>query len=232
MTPLFGSGPPEDLLREAAWVARCVGRAETIPLGDDDLDKLASYLSRKEFARGALLFPAGEPAGGVWIVRSGAVELSAGSGRRRVVVSVLHPGDIEGDISLILDRRPPYSATALEPTVCLFMDADAFQHVLLEQRAVSLRWLSSCAARLAHGQMRILQVLGRDLPAQVAKLLLDEAADGDLVLPQRTLAAMLGVHRPSLNKTLKAFERYGLIEVRHARIRLIDARGLEAIATR
>ncbi len=65
-------------------------------------------------------------------------------------------------------------------------------------------------------------MLGRPLSAQVAQLLIDEALDGRVPLAQRTLAAMLGVQRPSLNKILKEFERDGLIAVRYAQIELID----------
>jgi len=41
-------------------------------------------------------------------------------------------------------------------------------------------------------------------------------------LPQRTLAAMLGVQRPSLNKVLKDFERDGLIRISYAAIEVLD----------
>jgi len=60
----------------------------------------------------------------------------------------------------------------------------------------------------------------------VARLLTDEAVDGRVRLPQRTLAAMLGVHRPSLNKVLKQFERQRLLEVGYGEIRVLDAHGL------
>lgn len=68
--------------------------------------------------------------------------------------------------------------------------------------------------------------LRRSLTEQVAQLLLDEAVDGQVLLPQRTLAAMIGVQRPSLNKILKEFERHGLITVRYAAIEIHDIAGL------
>lgn len=83
--------------------------------------------------------------------------------------------------------------------------------------------------RLAASQDRITNILGRSLTEQVASLLLDEAADNAVPLPQRTLAAMLGVQRPSLNKMLKDFERQGLIKVRYAAIDLVEPDGLQRI---
>lgn len=92
------------------------------------------------------------------------------------------------------------------------------------------RWLSSVAARLAHSQMRILHLLSGDLREQLAQLLLAEERDGAVLLPQETLAALLGARRPSVNKTLKDFEAGGLVALAYRRIRLLDHAGLERIA--
>lgn len=219
------------MVREAAWVARCVGRAETVPLDEDDLTALAAYLERIEYARDQLLFRSGEAPRGVWMVRSGSVELSLGSGRSRVVIFLLHSGDVEGDIPLVLDRAPPYDARALEDVSCLFIAPSDFRRLLVDNPRLALRWISSCAMRLAGSQARIMQLLGRSLPEQVGRLLLDEAIEGRIPYPQRTLAAMLGVQRQSLNKVLKTMERRGLVQVARAEITITDAAGLQAVAS-
>jgi len=54
------------------------------------------------------------------------------------------------------------------------------------------------------------------------------SADGSVQLAQRTLAAMIGVQRPSLNKVLKDFERASLIAIHYAGIDLVDIEGLKA----
>jgi hypothetical protein len=61
-------------------------------------------------------------------------------------------------------------------------------------------------------------------------LLLDESIDGSVQLAQRTLAAMLGVQRPCLNKILKDFERERLIAILYARIDIVDVDRLTATA--
>ncbi len=114
-----GRGVSIEALREAAWVARCVGRAEAAPLRDEDVVALAGYLEQRESARGSVLFKQGEPQAGVWVLRSGTVELTVANGRRPLVVQVLHPGDVDGDIALLLGRPPPYGAHALDDVVCL-----------------------------------------------------------------------------------------------------------------
>jgi CRP-like cAMP-binding protein len=93
---------------------------------------------------------------------------------------------------------------------------------------VARRWLSSVAQRLAASQARILALLGGSLTAQAATLLAEEAADGRVEVPQRTLAAMLGVARPSLNKVLKDLEREGLIRISYGAIEVPDRARLAA----
>lgn len=230
MTPFFGGKDRESALRDAAWVARCVGRPETAPLTEPDISALASYLTPRGFDRGAPVFPAGKTPAGVWIVRAGIIELVAGSGRRKTVVQLMHPGEVDGDVELLLDMPLPYSARALTETRTLFLNAAAFEELLFHHPAVARRWLSSIATRLSTSQKRIVMLLGKPLTEQVARLLLDEAVNDVIPLPQRTLAAMLGVQRPSLNKVLKEFEQRGLVEVGYAEVKLQSREVLERIA--
>lgn len=217
-----GQQVSEAQVRHAAWIARCVGRGASAPLHPNDLSALAETLQAREFPPGAVVFPADQAASGVWIVRQGQIELAVGSGRRRAVVDVLRPGDVDGDIPLLLDMPSPYTARALTDSSCLFLDRQAFDRLLATRPAISRRWLSSVAQRVSASQARLIGLLGRPLPAQLAQLLLDEAAEGRVELAQRTIAAMLGVQRPSINKVIKEFERDHLIRVGYAVIEIID----------
>ncbi|MHB1873461.1 MAG: Crp/Fnr family transcriptional regulator [Streptosporangiaceae bacterium] len=222
-------GLSETQVREAAWVARCVGRGQSAPLRPDDVTALASLLAVRTFAPGAVLFSGGQVPG-VWIVRSGRIELSVGSGRRRAVVQLLRPGDVDGDIQLLLNMPLPYTGRALSPVTCLYLSGADFEGLLAARPGIARRWLSSVAQRLAASQARILGLLGGSLTAQAARLLAEEAVDGRVELPQRTLAAMLGVQRPSLNKVLKELERDGLIRIGYSAIDVLDRNRLAGLA--
>lgn len=223
-------GPGPSAVRAAAWVARCVGRGASAPLGDDDLAGLAALLEIRRVPAGGLVYAAGSELSGVWIVRSGQLELAVGSGRRLVTVQIMRPGDVDGDIQMLLGMPPPYTARALTETVLLHVPASGFEPLLVEHPRLALRWMTSVASRLASSQGRLLELLGRSLVEQVARLLLDEAVDGAIELPQRTLAAMLGAQRPSLNKVLADLRRSGLIETGYRSIRVVDEDRLRALA--
>jgi CRP-like cAMP-binding protein len=222
----IGGEPTEARLRQAAWVARCVGRGEGVPLRAEDLTALADVLEVKRVRDGTALFRAGHRQAGVWIVREGRIELSVGSGPRRAVVHILRPGDVDGDIELLLDMPMPYTGRALTDGTCLHLSSAAFDRLIRHNPTIARRWLSSVALRLATSQTRILGLLGHSLTEQVARLLLDEATDGIVELAQRTIAAMLGVRRPSLNKILKDLEADGLLATGYGTITITDERRL------
>lgn len=62
---------------------------------------LAADLQLRHAELGQVVFAAEQPPQGVWIVRSGLLELAVGAGRRRLVVQLLRPGDVEGNIQLL-----------------------------------------------------------------------------------------------------------------------------------
>lgn len=173
-----------------------------------------------------MIFNVGQRGAGVWIVREGRVELAVGSGRRRAVVHILRPGDVDGDIELLLDMPMPYTARALTHATCLHLDGAGFERLIRQNPTIARRWLSSVALRLSTSQTRILGLLGHSLTEQVARLLLDEATDGTVELTQRTIAAMLGVQRQSLNKILKELEEDKLIATGYGTITIVDEHGL------
>ncbi len=230
MTALFSGKGPDRGLQEAAWVARCVGDSRTTPLIEEDLAALASYLSPREHERGALLFHAGDAPPGALIMRAGVSEMVVGSGPRRSVVGLLRPGEVDGDLQLILGMSMPYSARTLERTRVLLLEPANFESLLTEHPTIARRWLSSVAARVSASQARIMELLGRSLVEQVARLLLDEERDGRIPLPQRTLAAMLGAQRPSLNKILKQLEEKGLVSLGYAEVRIEQPEALGKLA--
>lgn len=217
----------DGLIRQAAWAARCVGRGATAPLRADEL---TGIVPDRAVAKGDVLFRAGQRSSGVWIVTDGRYELLLSSRQRRAVVGELRPGDVDGDIPLLLDQPVPYAARAVTAGTCRYLSRAAFERLLAEQPELARRWTASVAQRLAAGQARVVNLLGQPLVRQAARLLLDEVSEAVVRLPQRTLAAMLGVQRPSLNKVLKELERDGLIAVRYATIEIVDAFALGDLA--
>lgn len=211
-------------LESARWVLWCldVRRAPDPAL----VEYLAVRLEQRALEPGRVLFGAGHRPSGVWMVRGGALELSSGSGRDRVVVAVLGPCGIAGDIPLITGRPAVCTVRSLTDVQALFLAAPVFAGLLEAEPVFARAWLTGVASRQAHAQDAIAGTVGGTAAGRLARLLLREARGGVVSCSQGTLAAMAGLRRPTVNQILKDFERDGLIVVGYREVRLLGADGL------
>ena len=78
-------------------------------LPQDELARVAGFFSRREFPAGAEVYHEGEPILGVYVIRSGAVEVLAPSG---ALVSRLGPPNTLGERGLLRDGLAMTTARA------------------------------------------------------------------------------------------------------------------------
>lgn len=218
--------------RDAAWVAKYLGRAEAALFTDEELELLAKVVSQVDLPDGQVLFDVGEDPDGVWIIQSGWVEFLVGAGQSSGVIGLLGSRQCAGDLPLMLGTPAPYRARAVGETSCLFIPAKAFQGLLTKSPKVVLRWATKVAGHTARVQGRVLEMLGRTLQQQVARVLLHEGNDGVFPFSQEMCAAMLGVSRAPVNQVLKEFEREGLVRLGYRQIEVVNKKKLAAIAGR
>ena len=69
-------------------------------LTEDDIESLSNRLEDSEYDEGAVVFSQGDQGESLFIVEEGAVEISFGEGRTRVVLASLFPGQYFGELSL------------------------------------------------------------------------------------------------------------------------------------
>lgn len=216
--------------REAMWVSRCVGHAESSPLRLEDVEELASFVQLRTLAAGEPLVRAGDAPTAVHIVRDGCLELAVHGPTGRMVIQTLRPGDIDGDIQMLLGKRMRYETRANTETTCLVLERAAFERLLATHPRLSRRWLTSVSQRLARSHSRLTNLLGQPLEAQVAQLLIEESVDEVVSLTQTTVAALLGVRRPSVNRVLNRFARSGMVQVGYGKVQVLDPSGLATVA--
>jgi signal transduction histidine kinase len=124
---------------------------ETIPLfrllGRDELQALRFIAQERQFAPGQLIFPEGAAGDGVYFVRSGLVEISAGGADRRVI-SRLGPGEIFGEMAIIEHRPRSAAAAAAEPTEVYFLPRGEMLTFIERCPSVALGLLQQISHRL------------------------------------------------------------------------------------
>jgi CRP-like cAMP-binding protein len=213
------------------WVACCLGRGELSPLTKHDVEALALELGTTHVAAGSMVFVEGGAPASVHIVSRGTIELSRGNGDDRVVFEVLGPGDVFGDVPLLLQMLEPFDARAASDSQVLSIDAETLLGLLASRPALNQRWLVSMADRMSRLQQRIGELLSGGLAAQVAAVLIYRADAGWVSLSQAAIAKLLGAQRSSVNRILRQFEEEGLLELSYRRIRISDPEALAAVAS-
>lgn len=206
----------------------------------EEIQRICVHLRPRHFNPGELLLQEDDPGEVAYVVRKGYVRVETthpdGS---RTVLTILGPGEIVGELSLVDLLGRSATVVAHDSTTVLVFDRAIFWTFLqtIPAMTYNLVGLLSRRLRLANSQVQALAAL--DVEARVARQLRVLAAeygqaDGDGVielpfrLTQEDLADMVGASRVRVNQVLATYRREGTISTDAAqRITIHDPAGLE-----
>ncbi|MGI8516787.1 MAG: Crp/Fnr family transcriptional regulator [Acidimicrobiia bacterium] len=215
-----------------AWLARCFGRPDYLPLTPDDLAALASCAELiRRFPRTHLFRP-GEPATSAYLIKEGQVDIYHGHPRDPQVVARVGPGSVIGDIAMFGDGVYRSSARAVDHVRAFRFERSALLPELAKHPSICLRWLVSGLNQLEQTQKRIIQLMRKSVLAQVADLLAEEAMTSPAIgLSQASIATLLGVSRQSVNESLAKLKEQGVVTTGYRLIKVLDPEALELVAS-
>lgn len=103
--------------------------------GDSDIDSLvqsvAGNLKERRFAPDEVIFSEGEPGDAAYVIQSGVVQvLSTGPDGSGVILSVLKPGAMFGEMALISGNRRSATVKAFEETTCYVIEKAQFDRMM------------------------------------------------------------------------------------------------------
>lgn len=199
---------------------------------------------RRNFDSGEIVFHQGDPADTLHLIRSGrvAVRLDAGRGES-VIAAVLGPGEMFGELAL-LDEDATRSATiaALEPLETLSVHQLDFSrlrerspdaaNVLIAVLAAQVRRLSQQLGEALYvpADRRVLRRL-----VDMARVYADSQEDGEgeaisIPLTQEHFADLAGTSRITVNRTLRAEQEKGTLDLARGRTIVADLDAIKARA--
>lgn len=209
-------------------------------LADEDLKALVGTATTRVFDERAVLFGQGDDGHAVLVMVHGYVKLSAVTAAgREVVLDVVGPGEVFGELSVLTENPRAATATAMTPCSVLSIEGRAFLGALSRSPDAMLWMLRLLARRLNKATEQMTDGLELPAPARLAKALLQLAAlnskaatDGlqiSLPLSQRELGGMTGLIRESINKHLGLWRDAGWLTQSGRTITLHDLSPLHAL---
>jgi len=206
-----------------------------------ELIGLAGLMRPRVYARDEVIYLRGDAGTAFYVIASGRVKIALTSpDGKEIILRRLGPGGFHGELALLDDEPRSADAIATETTVLLVLQRDAFRRFLADHPSAATRLLATVSHYLRRNAELIQDATFLDVPARLARVLLDLAtgSDGSADLPapgavipdrmkQGELAALVGATRESINKWLGAFEKQGLIRLDKGEITLLRPSALK-----
>lgn len=203
--------------------------------------KLFSCAQERRFKHGQLIFQKGDEGGSMMAVVEGRVRISiASEDGREIVLSIVEPGGVFGEIALLDGRGRTADAFAMGECRLLVLYMRDLMPMLEQEPKLSVRLLQILCERVRHANGICESVVFRDLSARLARLLLqldlthgEPVKDGRRIgirLSQAEMGNLVAATRESVNKQLKQWEADEMLRLDHGYVVLTDRRSLELLA--
>jgi CRP/FNR family transcriptional regulator, cyclic AMP receptor protein len=145
-------------------------------LTEEDLHSLSNRLEEIDYDEGATIFQQGEDGSSLFVIEDGAVEISYGEGRGKVVLANLFTGQYFGELSLFDGAPRSATASATKRSRLIRLDRDDLVDFVNKNPPAALRIIAEMSERLRQTN----ELMSR----QVSRNVLEEAED-QLTLGQR-----------------------------------------------
>jgi CRP-like cAMP-binding protein len=132
-------------------------------------------LDVRQFDKGTVLFQEGSASDVMYVIQRGSVQLSKTIDGQETTLSQLTGGDVVGAVGLMGHHAHTTTATALEPTACLAIDATSLEEMVTGDGEIAIRLLKGLASHVASTR-ELLAMLGqRDSRTRVCMALIRHA---------------------------------------------------------
>jgi CRP/FNR family transcriptional regulator, cyclic AMP receptor protein len=205
-------------------------------LSEEERRRFLAMCRRRRFAKGEVLFHAGDPSESLHLVASGRLAVwSYTELGDAAMLNMIGPGGFVGELSLLGDgERRSATVRALEVAETLSVRRDDFDRLRRDQPSVDRVLLVALATELRRISDLMMEMLYVPAETRVLRRLLAVGAlwgEGErLPITQSELAGLAGTTRATANRALRQATADGLIALRRGSIEILNAKQLAARA--
>jgi CRP/FNR family transcriptional regulator, cyclic AMP receptor protein len=188
----------------------------------DHLMSLSGQLTEEQFPAGARIFAPGDANTSLYIIREGKVKVVLPGAAGEVILAIIDDGDFFGELSICDGRPRSAGVIAIDPTSTYVLGRDAFLSFIESHPPAAALVLRVLSCRLRETSERLSENVFLDLPARLAKRLLqlaslhgEETGQGTRIERSLTvddLAGMVGSTAAQVETELRALDETGIID--------------------
>jgi CRP/FNR family cyclic AMP-dependent transcriptional regulator len=181
------------------------------------LETMSRISSLRQVSRGNTVLREGDHTDNIYFIVNGALKvLVSDEEGREVILSILGPGEMFGEMGVLDDHPRSATVIATQSSDLVLVNKGDFQRFLASSFEVTLFIMRGLVKRLRVADRKIESLALLDVYGRVARLLLDlaEERDGRKVVAKVTkqdIAKMIGASREMVSRVMKELENQGLI---------------------
>lgn len=209
-------------------------------LSPKELATVEGLLRRKTFSVGVDIITAEQPGEIAYIIVSGTVKIyTQQADGSTVVLAILGPGEMVGEMSLLENSDRSATVVTLEETTVYVMSRASFETCLQSMPMLTYNLVRMLSRRLRMAGAQVQALASLDVFGRVARQIVafaheygQKRPDGHIFIPllltQSDLAGLVGASRVRVNQVLMFFRQQGSITIdQDHRITVIDLAALQ-----
>jgi CRP-like cAMP-binding protein len=209
-------------------------------LDSSELAEIGASFRSRTYARGSKLFLQGQPAAVYYLVGEGQVKvLQTSSDGFDVILHIFGPGELIGALPMLGEGTYPGTAVGLTEVVAFSISSEDFEVILKRFPAVTVNLLHFAAGIIQASHARLRELATERVERRIARAIArlasqtgvktEEGITLSVPLSRQDLAELTGTTLFTVSRTLKAWERKGIVRASRASLTVLHPHALIAI---
>jgi CRP/FNR family transcriptional regulator, cyclic AMP receptor protein len=211
------------------------------PLSEEEMEDLAKRTPDTFLEQGDVLYSPQDGTERLFILKKGRVQLyEVDRSGEEITLSVVEDGNVVGEMALTGQSLQGVYVRALTPSTVVSLRREEFEELIMKKPEVGLRLVRELAQRLHASEARYADVVGKDVPARLATLILTLVDSEGLVTNEsyripthythEQLASMIGCKRVAVTRAFSKLKESGAIQPKERHIVVKDLGALANLA--
>jgi CRP/FNR family cyclic AMP-dependent transcriptional regulator len=208
------------------------------PISQEELLDLARRSPDTYLDEGEILYSPPEASEKLFILKKGRLQVyETHSDGREITLSVVEDGTIFGEMSLTGQSLQGVYVRALAPSVVCSLKLPEFEDLILRNPKVGLRLVRVLAGRLRRSEVRVTELVQKEVPARLAALIVTLVESEGLVsgktyklatrYTHEQLGTMIGARRVAVSRAFSRLKQAGAVDRRDRYIHITDMDALQ-----